>query len=67
MPVYDKLLYIEMQFACKILTPRWMHKNRLQKYKLSKYVQGVFFNWPALKNDQVSDYIVNPIKKVLCV
>ena len=26
--------------------------------------KGCFFNWSALKNDYVLDYIVNPIKKV---
>ena len=30
-------------------------------------IQGGFFDWSAPKNDQVSDYIVNRIKKVLSV
>ena len=30
-------------------------------------LQGGFFDWSALKNDQVSDYIVNPIKNVASV
>ena len=30
----------------------------------ASFVQGGFFDCSALKNDEVSDYIVNPIKKV---
>ena len=31
------------------------------------HIYRPFFYWSALKNDQVTDYIINPIEKVLSV
>ena len=45
---------------------RELHDKKKHHNATNEYT-GCFFYWSALKNDRVSDYIVNPIKKVLSV
>ena len=40
-------------------------RHQAHKWEIVVVYKGWFFGWSALKNDEVSDYIINPIKKVL--
>ena len=58
---HNKVLQSADNFHAK---PKFM-SLRLSYEKIQLIIdKGCFFNWSALKNDYVLDYIVNPIKKV---
>ena len=49
------------------IDPATSHGDSIIENQILKIIQGVIIYCPALKKDSVSDYIFNPIKKVISV